>query len=85
MVAPSVVSFMSARAGGPAGEQQMSIGSVEERMTRSLRAEALRLQIEHRAIAPVQGHQFGVRAELDDLPLLEHADPIDMTNGREPV
>ena len=45
--------------------------------------ETLRLQIEHRPVSSVQRHQLRVRAELDDLPLLEHADAIDMPHGRE--
>src|SRR6185369_3008512 len=45
--------------------------------------EALRLQIEHRPIAPGQRHQLVVRAELDDPAVLEHADAIGMTHGGE--
>src|SRR5262249_12035495 len=35
------------------------------------RDEPLRLEIEHRAVASAEGHQLVVRAELDDLPVLE--------------
>ena len=48
-------------------------------------AEALRLQIEHRPVAAVERHQLVVRAELDDLAVLEHADPIGVAHGREAV
>src|SRR5467141_3801996 len=36
--------------------------------------EALRLQIEHRSIAPRERHQLVVRAEFDDPAVLHHAD-----------
>ena len=49
----------------------------------SAAAETLRLQIEHRAIAPAERHQLVVRAELDDPAVLEHADAIGMAHGRE--
>src|SRR5436309_5278779 len=42
--------------------------------------EALRLQIEHRQVAPGERHQLVVRAELDHPAVLEHADTIGMTN-----
>jgi hypothetical protein len=38
--------------------------------------EPLRLQIEHRPVAPALGDQFVVRPELDDAAVLEHADPV---------
>src|SRR5207248_2678415 len=38
--------------------------------------EALRLQIKHRAVATAFGHELVVRAELDDLAVLEHADAV---------
>src|SRR6266851_8949203 len=47
--------------------------------------EALRLQIEHRPIAPSEGHQLFVRAELDDSAVLEHTDTIGMADGGESV
>src|SRR3978361_648347 len=40
--------------------------------------ETLRLQIEHGAIAATEGDQFFMRAQLDDVTLLQHADPIRM-------
>src|SRR5437870_3644891 len=39
-------------------------------------AEALRLQDEHRAVAPSLRHQLLVRAELDHPAVLEHADAV---------
>src|SRR5581483_12314533 len=48
-------------------------------------AEALRLQVEHRAVASAERHELVVRAELDHAPLLEHADAIRMADGGEPV
>src|SRR6267143_3015428 len=45
--------------------------------------EALRLQIEHRPIAPAERHQLVVRTEFDDPTVLEHADTIRMANGGE--
>src|ERR1019366_5053170 len=45
--------------------------------------EALRLQIEHRPIAPAMRHQLVVRAELDDPAVLEHADAIGLADGGE--
>ena len=44
-------------------------------------AEPLRLQVEHRAVPAVLRHQFIVRSELDDFPVLEHADPIREAHG----
>src|SRR5581483_2905399 len=49
------------------------------------RVEALRLQLEHRAIAPAERHQFVVRPELDDPAALENTDPIRVAHGRETV
>src|SRR5258708_26419877 len=46
---------------------------------------ALRLQIEHRPIAPCEGHQLVMRAELDDSAVLEHADAIGMADCGESV
>src|SRR5437879_13340585 len=43
--------------------------------------EALRLQVEHRPIAPIQRHQLEVCAELDDPAAFEHADKIGMGGG----
>ena len=48
-------------------------------------AEALRLQVEHRAIPAVLRHQLVVRSELDDLAVLEHADAIGEAHGGEAV
>ncbi len=48
-----------------------------------LGTKALRLQIEHRAVAASLGHQLVVRAEFDHLAALEHADPIGLADGRE--
>src|SRR2546425_919042 len=45
--------------------------------------EALRLQIEHRPVAPGERHQLVVRAELDDPAVLEHADPISVADRGE--
>src|SRR5881392_4218542 len=47
--------------------------------------EALRLQAEHRPIAPGQRHQLVVCAELDDPAALEHADAIGVADGGEAV
>ena len=52
---------------------------------RSVDAEALRLQVEHRAVAAAPRHQLVVRAELDDAPVLEHADAVGVAHRREPV
>src|SRR5437870_5608056 len=38
--------------------------------------EALRLEVEHRAVAPAQRHQLVVSAELDHPAVLEHADAV---------
>src|SRR6202167_5859886 len=43
-----------------------------------IQVKPLRLQIEHRPVAPGERHQLVVRAELDDLAMLEHADTIGM-------
>src|ERR1700693_2448325 len=45
--------------------------------------EALRLQIEHRTIAPGERHQLVVRAELDHPAVLQHADTIGVANRGE--
>src|SRR6266568_396479 len=45
--------------------------------------EALRLQIEHRPVAPGERHELVVCAELDHPAMLEHADTIGMTNRGE--
>src|SRR5690349_9899912 len=47
--------------------------------------EALRLQIEHGAVAAADRHELVVRAELDDAAVLEHADAIGVANGGEAV
>src|SRR5207245_6178033 len=44
---------------------------------------ALRLQIEHRPVAPAERHQLFVRAEFDNPAVLKDADAISMANGRE--
>ena len=49
------------------------------------RAEALRLQIEHRAVAAALRHQLVVRAELDDAAVLEHADAVGVAHRGEAV
>src|SRR4051812_9155597 len=49
------------------------------------RVETLCLQLEHRPIAPAERHQLLVRAKLDHLPLLEHADTVGMAHRREPM
>src|SRR5579875_2551251 len=46
-------------------------------------AEALRLQIKHGAIAPAEGHQLVVRAELDDAAVLENADTVGLADSGE--
>src|SRR5206468_2588714 len=65
----------------------LSLRSGEEVIRRALLvardSEALRLQIEHRPIAPGERHQLVVRAELDDAAVLEHADAIGMADGGE--
>src|SRR5260370_28605971 len=43
--------------------------------------EALRLQIEHRSIAPAESHQLVMSAEFDDAAVLENADTIGMAGG----
>src|SRR5260370_36282489 len=48
-------------------------------------AEALRLEIEHRAVAAALRHQIVVRAELDDATVLEHADAVGVAYGGEAV
>src|SRR6267143_6005825 len=45
--------------------------------------EALRLQIEHRSIAPRERHQLVVRAEFDDPAVLQHADTIGVAHRGE--
>src|SRR5262245_34779956 len=47
--------------------------------------EALRLQVEHRPIAPAAVHQLFVAAELHDGAVLDHADAVGLSDGREPV
>ena len=47
--------------------------------------EALRLQVEHRAVAAAERHQLVMGAELDDLAVLEHADAIGEPDRREAV
>src|SRR5229473_8248551 len=47
--------------------------------------EALRLQIEHRPIAPGERHQLVVRAEFDDSAMLKYANTIGMADGGEAV
>src|SRR6476660_4348666 len=46
---------------------------------------ALRLQVEHRAVAAAEGHELVVRPELDDLAVLQYADAVGETDGREPM
>src|SRR5690349_20156769 len=46
-------------------------------------AEPLRLQFEHRPVAAVERHQLLMRAELDDPPLLQHADAVDVAHRRK--
>src|ERR1700722_2011760 len=45
--------------------------------------EAPRLQVEHGPVAAAQRHQLIVRAQLDDPAVLQHADAVSMTHGRE--
>ena len=45
--------------------------------------EALRLKVEHRAIAPAPSHELVVRSQLDDPALLQHADAVGETDRRE--
>src|ERR1700724_3537237 len=45
--------------------------------------ETLRLQIKHRAIAPRARHQLIVGTDLDDAPVLEHANAIGMADRGE--
>src|SRR5690349_16929636 len=45
--------------------------------------EALRLQIEHRPVAPVELHQFVVRAELNHASMFKDADAVRVTDGRK--
>src|SRR5579872_4566232 len=45
--------------------------------------EALRLKIEHRAIAATSRHQFVVRAKLDDPTPIDHTDAVGMAHRRE--
>src|SRR5215471_19522703 len=47
--------------------------------------EVLRLQVEHRAIAPAERHQLVVRAEFGDAAVFEHADAVGVAHGRETV
>src|SRR3954469_3940125 len=46
-------------------------------------SEPLRLEIEHRLVAAAKRHQLVVRSELDDAALLENANAIGVTDGRE--
>src|SRR5512138_2337686 len=46
-------------------------------------AEALGLQVEHRAIAATERNELIMRPELDDLSVLQHADPVGQADGRE--
>src|SRR4030095_10463878 len=46
-------------------------------------AEALRLQVEHRAIPATQRHELIVAPKLDDPAVLQHADAVGEPNGRE--
>src|SRR5229473_1769834 len=45
--------------------------------------ETLRLQVEHRPIAPAERHELVMSSELDDPAMLEHADTIGMADRGE--
>src|SRR5204862_4809823 len=45
--------------------------------------EAVGLQLEHGPIATTERHQLGVAAELDNTPMLEHADAVGVTDRRK--
>src|SRR3954454_7157967 len=47
--------------------------------------EALRLQVEHRAVAAAVLHQLVVTPEFDDTTVLEHADAVGVADGGEAV
>src|SRR6266850_5191823 len=47
--------------------------------------EALRLEVEHRAVAPAERHQLLVRAELDHPAVLEHADAVGVADRGKAV
>src|SRR4029453_8682292 len=85
---PSSMSPKASNASRGSGETSL-VRSLEDVIRDPLfilgRAESSRLQVEHRPIAAVQGHELGVRAELDHPPLLEHADAVGMTYGGEAV
>src|SRR5205807_1410996 len=49
------------------------------------RRESLRLQLEHGVVAAAELHQLGMRPQLDDSPMLEHADAVGVPHGGEPV
>src|SRR6185369_15876020 len=79
---------MEGSAGGrPSGFRR---GSGEDIVRDTLllrRLETLRLEIEHRPIAPsgTERHQLVVRAELDHLAVLQHADAIGVAYCRKAV
>src|SRR5262245_34322736 len=55
----------------------------EDVIGRVLLGEALRLQVEHGAVAAAARHQLVVGAELDDAAVLEHADAVGVADGGE--
>src|SRR6516164_351016 len=49
------------------------------------RGEALGLHVEHRPVTSAFGHQFVMRAQLDDPPMFEHANAVCVPHGGKPV
>src|SRR5881396_3381314 len=71
---------MAGSAGG-----RSSVEDIEARSRLAVVAEPRRLQLEHGAIAAAGGYQLVVRAELDHLAVLQHADAIGVAHRREAV
>src|SRR5437660_10225323 len=69
---------MAGRAGG-----RSSVEDIELRSRLAVVPEARRLQLEHRAIAAPGRHQLVVRAELDHLAVLQHADAVGVAHRRK--
>src|SRR6185437_14940854 len=67
---------MASGAGGASGEDVKGLPLLVGFL------EALRLQVEHRAVAAVQRHQRLMRAELDHAALLDHADAVGLPHRR---
>src|ERR1700761_3663705 len=73
---------MEERAGGSGARS--ATGSGERVIGHSLlfrKMETLGLQVEHGAVAAIQGHEFIMRSQLHHPALFEHADAIGLADG----